>query len=451
MPDPAGQRRRLGPRRLLAQRGYRRLLASRLAAQWGDGVFQAGLAGAVLFNPERQTDPLAIAGGFAVLLLPYSGIGPFAGALLDRWDRRRVLVVANLLRGVLVLLTALLVGAGVGGAGLYAAALLVTGVSRFVNSGLSASLPHLVRDRYLVEGNAFAVTSGAVISVVGAACAVGLRGLFGAGNHGSALTTAVAVLGSLTAASLAGRFARGSLGPDAVDEPAATMVAVAHGLLDGGRAALRATGVAAGFAALLAHRAAFGASLLMTVLLLRYSFHDIGPLRAGLPGLGEAATAGGAGLLAAGLVTARIVARFGRPVAVCGALLLAAVAQLGLGLPMTLPAVLLAAFLVTGTGQVVKLCVDAAVQQEVGDETRGRVFSVYDMLFNVTQVVAITVTAMLVPTDGRSPGLVVAATLVYLVGLVGYLLVRRARRGTTAAHRQPAGTACAPAPRGASE
>jgi len=31
----------------------------------------------------------AIAAGFLVLLLPYSIIGPFAGALLDRWDRHR--------------------------------------------------------------------------------------------------------------------------------------------------------------------------------------------------------------------------------------------------------------------------------------------------------------------------------------------------------------------------
>jgi MFS family permease len=437
-PDNADRRRRLGPRRLLALRGYRNLLASRLTAQWGDGLFQAGLAGAVLFNPERQTDPLAIAAGFAVLLLPYSVIGPFAGALLDRWDRRRVLVVANLLRGLLVLVTALVVGAGVSGAGLYAAALLVTGVSRFVNSGLSASLPHLVHERYLVEANAFSVTCGAVISVLGAGCAVGLRGVFGAGDHGSAVTTSVAVLGSLAAAVLAGRFARGALGPDVVDEPATTLIAVAHGLLDGCRAALRATGVAAGFAALLAHRAAFGASLLMTVLLLRYSFHDIGPLRAGLPGLGEAVVAAGAGLLAAGLLTARIVTRFGRRVAICGALLLAALGQLGLGLPMTLPTVLLAAFLITGAGQVVKLCVDAAVQQEVGDETRGRVFSVYDMLFNVTQVVAITATATLVPVDGHAPGLVVAATLVYLVGMAGYLLVLHVRSG--AADRQPAGS-----------
>ena len=63
----------------------------RTASQFGDGLFQAGLAGALLFNPERAADPLAIAGAFAVLFLPYSLLGPFAGALMDRWDRRLVL------------------------------------------------------------------------------------------------------------------------------------------------------------------------------------------------------------------------------------------------------------------------------------------------------------------------------------------------------------------------
>src|ERR671917_697837 len=107
---------RVGVRRLLGTHGFGRLLSSRFAAQWGDGVFQAGLGGAVLFNPERQADPLAVAAGLAVLLLPYSLVGPFAGALLDRWDRRRVLVIANLLRVVPIVLVALAVGAGGAGA-----------------------------------------------------------------------------------------------------------------------------------------------------------------------------------------------------------------------------------------------------------------------------------------------------------------------------------------------
>lgn len=419
---------RLGPRRLLAMREFRRLLLTRFAAQWGDGLFQAGLAGAVLFDPERAADPAAIAAGFTVLLLPYSIIGPFAGALLDRWDRRRVLVAANLLRGVLILLTALAIGSGLTGFPLYAGALIAVGVSRFVNSGLSASLPHVVDEEHLVEANALAATLGAVVSVIGAGCAVLLRHVFGPANVGSGIVTAIAVLGSIFGALIAARFARNQLGPDAVNESTETLVAVAHGLADGGRAALRTPSVAAGFVALFAHRAAFGASLLLTVLLLRFSFHSVGPLLNGMGGLGEVAAAGGAGLLLAGLSTARIVARFGRRGAVCGALMVCAAAQAGLGLPMVLPTIILAAFVLTAGGQVVKLCVDSATQRDIPDETRGRVFALYDTLFNITQVVAVALTAALVPENGQARWVIVVATGLYLVGMAGYLMVLRNRR-----------------------
>ena len=83
-----------------------RLLELRAVSQFGDGLFQAGLAGGLLFNPERAAGPWEIAGAFAVLFLPYSVLGPFAGALLDRWDRRLVLVGANLGRLLLVLAVA---------------------------------------------------------------------------------------------------------------------------------------------------------------------------------------------------------------------------------------------------------------------------------------------------------------------------------------------------------
>jgi len=366
--------------------------------------------------------------GFTVLLLPYSLVGPFAGALLDRWDRRRVLVGANLLRGLLVVITAAGVMAGAGNSVLLVLALVTVGISRFVLAGLSAALPHVVPVRNLVEANAMAATLGAVIAVLGAVCAVGLRAVFGSGDIGSGLTTGAAMVGSVLAASFAVRFARGALGPDEVDEPATAMLAVARGLLDGGRAALRAPSVSAGFVALFAHRAAVGISLLITVLLMRYTFTDMGPLKAGMPGLGEIFIAGGLGVLVAGMTTARLVERFGRRRTICVTLLLAALAQLGLGLPMTLPTVLVATFVIIYAGQVIKLCVDAACQRDIGDETRGRVFALYDTLFNITQVLAVALAAGVVPVNGRSPELILIATGLYLLGLAGFVLVSRRHR-----------------------
>lgn len=430
-PDP--HHIRIGARRLLAIDEFRRLLFSRFSSQWGDGLFQTGLAGAVVFNPERAVSPPEIAAGFVVLLLPYSIVGPFAGALLDRWDRRRVLVAANLLRGLLITIAAVCVATGVAGFPILLFALVVIGISRFVGAGLSASLPHVVPVPNLIEANALSVTLGAVVSVFGGVCAVGLRALFGEDNVGSGFTTVVAVLGSLMAAWLAGRFARGALGPDKVVEPATAVAAVANGLFDGGRVALRTPSVAAGFCALMAHRASFGISLLLTVILMRYSFEDWGPIKAGLPGLGVVLGAGGLGIFIAGLTTARIVTRLGRKRTVFLSLGAAGLTQFGLGLPMLLPTTLLAAFLIAYTGQIVKLCVDAAVQRDIGDETRGRVFALYDMLFNITQALAVAVAAMVIPANGESVALIVAATVLYLAGITGFELASRDRGQRTSA------------------
>src|SRR5690242_21006367 len=96
-------------RHLILRGDFRRLLGTRLLARFGDGVFQAARAGTVLFNPQRAADPVAVAAGFAILLLPYSLVGPFAGVWLDRWSRRQVLLRANVLRAALVGLVAALV------------------------------------------------------------------------------------------------------------------------------------------------------------------------------------------------------------------------------------------------------------------------------------------------------------------------------------------------------
>lgn len=420
---------RLGWLRLLRTAGFRRLLGVRFAAQWGDGMFQAALGGAVLFNPEREADPLAVAAGLAVILLPWSVVGPFAGALLDRWDRRRVLLVANLLRTLLTLVVALIVVAGVAGPPLYLAALAVAGVSRFVLAGLSAALPHVVERRHLVEANVVATTAGAGVAALGGATAIGIRALVGGDDLGSALTTATAAAGSVLAAVLAWGFAARLLGPDRCDEPDRTVVAIARGLADGARATARTPTVAASFVALAAHRLSFGVTTLLTLMLFRHTFTDTGVLRGGLAGVGEAVAMAAAGLGVAALLTPWLVHHLGRARTVRIALVAAAGTQLALAALLSLPAVLGAAFLLGLAGQVVKLCADAGVQGEVGDEARGRVFALYDAVFNVCYVLAVAVAALLAPPTGVAPWLVAATAGVYVLGLLAHdRVLRRAGR-----------------------
>lgn len=420
---------RLGLRGLIGTPGFFRLLAVRFTAQWGDGMFQAALGGAVLFNPEREADPIAVAVGLAVLLLPYSIIGPFAGALLDRWDRRRVLLVANIVRAVLIVVVAGMVAVGVAGPPLYLGALGVTGVTRFVLAGLSAALPHVVERRFLVEANVVAATAGAAVAALGGASAIGLRAVFGTGNFGSACVTAVAALGALAAALLAAGFHRGLLGPDERTEPRRAMLAVARGLVDGARATAVTPGASSSFAALVSHRLAYGISTLLMLLLFRHYFTANGLMRTGIAGIGEVVVMAAAGLGVAAVITPWLVHRVGRPGAVRIAAVTASVSMLVMGLSITLPTALVGAFMVTAAGQVIKLCADAAVQSEVADDARGRVFALYDAVFNIGYVVAVAAAAFLAPPDGRSPLLLILAAGVYLLGLGGHELLRaRGRR-----------------------
>ncbi|MEJ2869979.1 MFS transporter [Actinomycetospora sp. OC33-EN08] len=423
--SPAPRPERTSRRDLAAQPGFLRLLAIRLGAQFGDGVFQAALGGAVLFNPERQSDPVLVALGLAVVLLPYSLVGPFAGALLDRWDRRRVFVVAGAVRAVLTLVTAAVVAAGVTGPALYLGALTTIGVSRFVQAGLSAALPHVVAPRRLVAANSLVTTSGAMAAAIGAACSFALTGLIGAGDEQSGIAAAASVVGSVVIVAVAVGFARGSLGPDDPSEAAQALKAVALGLADGARAAREAPGVVAAFWAVAAHRLAFGVATLVMLLLMRNGLSDWGPLQAGVAGLGETVVAAAAGLGVAAVVTPWLTSRIGRPATVRVMLVLAAVSLLALGLPMTLPTILAAAFLLGLVGQAIKLCSDAAVQREVDDARRGRVFALSDTVFNVTYVSAVAVAALLCPPDGRSVALVVIAAGLYVLGLVVHEIALR--------------------------
>ena len=68
-----------------------RLLRVRWTGQLTDGIFQSALASFVLFSPERQASAVNAAVAFAVVLLPYSIVGPFVGTILDRFSRQRAI------------------------------------------------------------------------------------------------------------------------------------------------------------------------------------------------------------------------------------------------------------------------------------------------------------------------------------------------------------------------
>jgi MFS family permease len=182
-PTPAGRRPSFGSelRAVLSERNFRWLFATRLVSQFGDGVFTAGLGTYVFFDRTSFPNPEAGAAAFAVLYLPYSLIGPFAGVFIDRWSRRQILVWSAILRAGFVVLTAAVVLSGTLGLPLYLSALAVLGVDRFFLSSLSAALPHTVSEDKLVMANAVSPTIGGLLAAAGGIAGLGARLAVGGG------------------------------------------------------------------------------------------------------------------------------------------------------------------------------------------------------------------------------------------------------------------------------
>jgi len=128
------------------------------------------------------------------------------------------------------------------------------------------------------------------------------------------------------------------------------------------------------------------------------------------------------------LVLGPLVARFGRQRTVRGALVVAGIAVVLLGLPMLMSTILAAAFVLSTAGQVVKLSLDATVQADVPDDARGRVFALYDTVFNVGYVLAVAIAATVVAADGRDRGLLLVPAVIYLTAVLAHALIEASSR-----------------------
>ncbi|WP_128983220.1 MFS transporter [Streptomyces roseicoloratus] len=404
---------------LLRLRDFRRLLTVRLLSQCADGVYQVALATYVVFSPEKETSAAAIASAMAVLLLPYSLVGPFAGVLLDRWRRRQVFLYGNLLRALLAGGTAVLMLASVPEWLFYASALSVTAVNRFVLAGLSASLPRVVDEERLVVANSLSPTAGTLAATLGGGLAFGVRLLAHDSDAAVVLLGAVLYLGSALASL---RMSRELLGPDPeLVQPrlTAALASTARGLSSGLRHLAERRPAAGALIVVTLMRFCYGALFVTVLMLARYAWSTTE--EDGLAVLGLAVAASGAGFFAAAVLSPWAVGRFGPFgwMTLCTGT--AAVLTPALGLTFARTPFLVAAFVLGLTTQGAKIATDTVVQTSVDDAYRGRVFSLYDVLFNVAFVGAAGVAAAVLPPDGRSPAIVALVTAIYVLLTLGLL------------------------------
>ena len=428
--EPGRQSMLRSLRQLLRHRYFRRLLAVRVAVQSSDGVLQVALAAYVLFSPERQPDATSIAIVLAITLLPFSILGPFAAIVIDRVSRRQVLVVANLARAAVALGLAVLIATGLQTVGvevlIYGGLLLAMSLNRFLLAALSASLPHTIDPHEYMVANSVVPTVGPAGLLIGVALATPLRLILGhviTDYQANAILFLIATVGFVLSAVLALSIPRRQLGPDTVattrvrDVVTGLVEAVAH------LRAQRPAGI--GLLTIAAHRLIHGIVTVATILVYRNYFHRPDEIDPAIADLGLLVVITGAGFVFASVVAPPLSARRGLRSTMIMCLLGSAVFQVMPGAIYARLTIMVAAFLLGLTAQGIKICVDTVVQAHVADGFKGRVFVIYDIIFNVALVAAAVIAAVILPASGKSVPILIIMAICYLLITLWFALVTR--------------------------
>ena len=390
---PVGAPRTNGTARdALRHADFRLLLSMRLVSQTADGFIQAALVASLAFSPDKQTTASGFLVASAIVVVPFSLIGPFTGVFIDRWSRRRIMVIAPLLRAAPVALV--LLSPDRQAVGFYAGALWVTSVNRFFLSTAQAVVPRLVPANELLAANSIATVGGTVALLVG----VFFGGLISDRAGNVPIVTAAAVMW-VTTSWLAGRI-RSDLRPHQLPEEPGLLQTqlrrVGFEFVDGMRQILHTPRAVAPITSISLDQFGQGLVLVLALVVFRERFKE------GVGSFSWLIGAGGVGVLL-GLVTVRrLGTRLPRERLVAIAFAVGGLSLLGVAMFVNRWSVLVASFVVGLAFAWKKVPIDTMVQEAVPDGLRGRVFAVYDFAYNGARLAAAAAAVPLIPLLGEA-------------------------------------------------
>ena len=166
---------------LARNRAYMTLIAGQFVSRAGDALLS--LASVWLLLDLTNNNALVSTGALAFEFVPYLLFGLIAGVAVDRCDRRKTMIGADLLRGAIVLLVPLLHAAGALRVWhIFLVLFLLSSLGRLFNPARQALMPDLVAPGQLVRANAIAEGSGQAAWIVGPTVGGVLLGEIGAVN-----------------------------------------------------------------------------------------------------------------------------------------------------------------------------------------------------------------------------------------------------------------------------
>jgi MFS family permease len=384
---------------LTRNRDFRRLFAAELVVFGADWFVMVPL---LVLLPDLTGHGfwgglvLAVDTGINALLLPYTG------TVADRLDRRKILIAANLAAFFAVLLLFAVRSAATAPLALVAIGAMAV-AKAFYQPASSAALPNVVDPADLPAANAIAGSAWGTMTVLGASLGGVVSSAFG--PYASFSVTAVCLL----AATLLTVLVRRPLQAEraVAGEPPQTLRALLE--------ALRYIGARPRIRALVTVKSAVGlGNGVLTVFPLIAVAHGVGPLGAGL-----LFAVRGAGALVGPFVMRPMLAR---PAWLFTGLALSmslyGLGYLGVAFTPWFPAVLLLVFVAHFAGGTNWVLSNFALQAEVPDDLRGRVFATDMML--ATMAIAVSQLGASAVVDHVDHSVVLAVcgliTVVYAIG-----------------------------------
>jgi MFS family permease len=377
-------------REALRSPDFRRLFAIRLVSQSADGLFQSALVASVVFSPDRQSTTTGFAIATLVISLPFSILGPFTGVFIDRWSRRKILVIAPVLRTALVGLA--LFNPQTAAVPFYVGALWVLSVNRFYLATAVAVVPRLVPTEDLLIANS--------ISIVGGTVAL-LAGVFVGGWMADLADDAIVIglagaqwlIASVIAARITTPLVPHRLPQSAVRDEVRRVV---REFADGAGRLLRTPRALGPIVSITLDQMGQGIVLVLSLFFFRDRSEE------GVASFSNLIGAGGVGVLVGILTIGKLEERFSKERIVAGSFFLGGLVLLAVATSITGWSVLLAAFMVGLTFAWKKIPVDTLVQEAVPDGYRGRVFAVYDVAYNLSRLAAAFLAIPMLPRLGEA-------------------------------------------------
>src|SRR3954452_10126131 len=401
-------------RRVLRNGPLTRLLIGEFVSSIGDWLYLVALLVVIW---DLTNDPLVLGIVGAARILPYILLSIPAGIVADRVDRRLVLLVTDVIRGLIMLAIAAVVFAGLQVYLVVVLAVIATWFSAFFSPAIGAYLPRLVKDESEVgPANSAWASLDNLAFFIGPAFGAILLGIGGLGIAFllNAVTFGVVALVLLRLPPGRPKTSRAPATDADAGEATATSAAtperVTYRSIMRPLSGLAVLNIATGFV--------FGGLGVLTVVLAVDVF-DVGEAGTGL--LNSAIGVGGVvGALVAGALVLR--RRLGPPLVVGAALMM--VGLIILGQVQLFTVALIAIALAAGSSLLLEIVSTTLLQRIAPDEIRGRTIG----LMETTSVAAYSAGSFVLPVFGASPPalvLRVSGVIMFVAGLVSVVLLGR--------------------------